>query len=247
MAQVNRQFQNPMDTYRQQLNSDVGDMDHAVGTVAADGLKGVEDGLTGILTGTKSVAQGFRDMADKIIADLARIAVEKLILSVIGLKDGGPVPGFVDGGIPGFALGGRPSIDRGVIRGDGTGTSDSILAIAGGRGLIKVSTGEGIVNERGMKKYRAAFDAINEDRLPAFAEGGAIDGSRIYMRSLPSMAAVARPAPPPQVIYVQVDKSNLFDTHVQRVAAPMAQAAVLGGAQLAQDQMAEDSMSRIPG
>lgn len=241
VRQIDRQYQSPMDSYREQLTGSVGDMGEAMDQLKAHSLKGVEDGLVGILSGTKSVAQGFRDMADQIIADLARIAVEKLILSVIGLKGGGAIAD-----IPGFAGGGEPSVDRGVIRGPGTGTSDSILAVAGGRRLIRVANGEGIVNERGMRKHRDVFEAINADRLPAFADGGAVDGSRIFMRALPTAAAMARPVPPPQFIYVTTDKSALFDTHVTSLAAPLAQAAMAGGAQQAQQDMADDAASRIP-
>ena len=213
----------------------------------ADALQGVENGLIGILDGTKSVAQGFKEMADKIIADLARIAIEKLILSVIGLKEGGRVAGFASGGLPGFASGGLPSVSNGIINGPGTGTSDSILAAVRGKGLIKVSRGEAIVNERGVQKHWPLIDAINHDRLPAFASGGMIDASQVYMRTLPSAASLARPsAGTREVMYVQVDKSDLFDVHVQRAAAPLAQAAMVGGSAMAQQEFADDRSRQIP-
>ena len=227
VAQINRQFQNPMDTYRQQLTGDVGDMGRALDGVKADSLKGVEDGLVGILSGTKSVAQGFRDMADKIIADLARIAVEKLILSVIGLKDGGPVGGSI------LHLAGG-----GAVFGPGGPREDRIPAM--------LSAGEYVVNAAAYARHPELVQAINHDRLPHFADGGMVGGSAIYMRSMPSMEALSRPAPPPQIIHVITDKSALFDSHVTRIAAPLAQAAMVGGAAQASQDFADQRMAQIP-
>lgn len=71
---------------------------------------------------------------------------------------------------PGFAEGG-------VIQGPGTGTSDSILARVG-RGIIRVSAGEGIVNARSMARMGAGMlNAINNGFVPRFAEGGLVGGA----------------------------------------------------------------------
>jgi hypothetical protein len=73
--------------------------------------------------------------------------------------------------VPGYASG---FLDRdGVIHGPGTGTSDSIFAWMTGRGLIKVSNKEAIMNARAVRKYGPALKAMNDNRLPAFA-GGAV-------------------------------------------------------------------------
>jgi hypothetical protein len=64
--------------------------------------------------------------------------------------------------IGGFARGGR-------ISGPGSGTSDDVLTWT--------SNGEYIVNTRSTDKYLALLEAINADRLPAFADGGQIKGS----------------------------------------------------------------------
>ena len=50
-------------------------MDH----VRATGIKSLEDGLVGIITQTTSVKDAFRNMANAIIADLARMAIRKAI------------------------------------------------------------------------------------------------------------------------------------------------------------------------
>jgi len=89
-----------------ELHQNVDDIDTAMENVGAKGLQSLEDGLVGILSGTKSVAEAFSQMADQIIADLIRIAVEKLILSAI---TGTPLfanGGAFDGGTKVFAKGG---------------------------------------------------------------------------------------------------------------------------------------------
>jgi tape measure domain-containing protein len=84
---------------------------------------------------------------------------------------GGTLGGiYRDGGIiPGFATGGR--MRDGMIRGPGTGTSDSILAVTPG-GPIRVSAGEMIIREKMVRKHLPMLEAINADRMPGFASGG---------------------------------------------------------------------------
>jgi hypothetical protein len=84
----------------------------------------------------------------------------------------------------GFATGG--SIDRGLIRGPGSGTSDSILARVAGGPMIRVSNGEYIIPENIVRRYGVGFfdQMIGKPwaRRPgdgseglAFAGGGILD------------------------------------------------------------------------
>ncbi|MEG3144214.1 hypothetical protein U1839_06065 [Sphingomonas sp. RT2P30] len=192
-----RQNASPIDSYKDQLKRDVGDMNDALQSVEVDGIKGIQDGLIGIINGTESVGSAFKKMADQIIADLIRIAAEKLILSVLdniaGLAGGGSVgdgshdisngaKGFADGGIPGYAGGAR------VIKGAGSGTSDSILALLGGRKLIRVSNGESINTAESTRRNWALIDAMNQGPLPGFASGGMPSAPRAP--SLPNIAGM---------------------------------------------------------
>lgn len=72
------------------------------------------------------------------------------------------------GSLIGMLIGGLFK-DGGEISGPGTGTSDSILA--------RVSNGEFIVKQRQAKKFLPLLHAINDDNLPAFAEGGMVGES----------------------------------------------------------------------
>ena len=83
----------------------------------------------------------------------------------------------------------------GLLRGPGTGTSDSILA--------RVSNGEFVVNAEATARNRPLLEAINDNaRLPAFAGGGVIGlhETRRLMRSVggeeAARAALAQAAAP---------------------------------------------------
>jgi hypothetical protein len=78
----------PLAAFKRQLHQNTDDMNDALKGVAADGLQSLEDGLAGLLDGTQSAAQAFKHMADRIIADLARIAIEKAIVAAIDAAAG---------------------------------------------------------------------------------------------------------------------------------------------------------------
>lgn len=242
-GELEDRYKSPMAGYRDELTKNVGDVNDAVQGIEVGGLQSLQENLLAIATGTKSVAAAFRDMAMSIITDIEKIALEKLVLSVIGLKGGGMVPGFAAGGIPGFAAGASSRID-GLIRGPGTGTSDSILAMVGGNKPIRVANGESIVTAAATKKHWPIIKAMNEGRLPGFA-GGLVPESAIYMRPLPASGSLARQRDV-QVMHIITDKTPLFDTHVQKLTMPMAQAAMIGGAREAGNDRMEDAVSRIP-
>lgn len=242
VANVNRQTQTPMESYREHLTKNVSDMNEALDGVKANALDGLETGLLGIVSGTESVGSAFRKMANSIISDLARIAIEKLIVKIIGggIFADGIVPGHANGIIPGFASG----IIDGVIRGPGTGRSDSIFGLMGGKPIM-VSNGESIMTEQATRLYGSTLKAMNDNTFPRFATGMVPD-SAIYLPTIPAPLSISQRVPPPQIVYMTVDKSGLFDVHVQRAAAPLAQAAVVGGSALAQQEIGENQSRSIP-
>jgi hypothetical protein len=167
--QTERSNAGPLDQYRADLKKNTDDMNTALQGVAVNGLQSVESGLLGILDGTESVKSAFKRMATSIIADLARIAIEKAIVSAIG----GSFFGFAKGGeVQAHATGGQ-------IFGAGTGTSDDILSW--------LSNGEFVVTAEATRKNLPLLKAINDNQLPAFATGGIV-GS---MPSLPNVRAAA--------------------------------------------------------
>jgi hypothetical protein len=91
------------------------------------------------------------------------LIVAPIMRSLGGMMGGGGMGGGL--GLSLTALGGLFA-DGGEVRGPGTGRSDSIP--------IRVSNGEYIVNATSTAKHRAALEAINSDRIPRFANGGAV-------------------------------------------------------------------------
>lgn len=165
----------PLDTYIKSLDQ----VNEAIDQIKADGLKSVEDGIVDIITGTRKMGDVFKDIANQIIADLIRIAVQQLIVktltSAIGFADGGEVGSssgslfpflkFADGGgIRKFGGGGRFS-------GPGGPRSDNLLAM--------VSPGEFIINADSTRKWLPLIEAINDNRVPKFANGGQVGDIRM--------------------------------------------------------------------
>jgi hypothetical protein len=74
------------------------ELDKALGQVAVDGFKSLEDGILGIIDGTKSAKDAFKDMARSIVNDLLRIAIQQSIT--------GPLAGAFGGFFGARAIGG---------------------------------------------------------------------------------------------------------------------------------------------
>lgn len=185
---VDRKNAGPVEQYRERLRAATGDMREALDGVVANGLGNVEDGLVAIVNGTETVGSAFKKMALSIVADLARIAIQKAILSAIGSSFLGFAGGGSLDGVPGRAAGGSLG---GLISGPGTKKSDSILALlrGPGGGAVRLSRDEFIMNGDAVSFYGAdTMAAMNARRLPRFAGGGSLSP-----RAVPSLRAPTMP------------------------------------------------------
>lgn len=165
-----------------QLREDYADTGKAIADINANALAGIGDVFASAVAnwdGTaagffRSIAQGFRQMAQQIIAELIRIAIMKLVLK-IGSAIGGSAAGGVDTSgfrpdMAGYATGG-------YIQGPGTGTSDSIPAM--------LSNGEFVIPARSVQKFGVDFfEALRKGQMPMrrYANGGMV---------MPSASSVA--------------------------------------------------------
>jgi murein DD-endopeptidase MepM/ murein hydrolase activator NlpD len=240
VGQIDRQFASPMEAYRDKLKINVGDMDTAIDGVGVDALNGLEDGLSGIVSGTETVAGAFKKMSVSIIADLARIAIQKMILSAL---PGGSILGMFGlargGKVEGKATGGR-------ITGAGTGTSDSILAMVDGQRPLMVSNGESIVTAEATARYWPMIDAMNKGTLRGLASGGLVSPDRIFQRRLPSAASVQRAMPAPsQHFYIDAKGSILANELISKMQE-IGTVSMIGGSQMAQTEIAEEQSQMIP-
>lgn len=128
------------------------ELSEAYQRVAVDGLGSLTDGLAEAIAGTRSLADAFGQMANQIIADLARIAIQKAITNAIGgaLGDlfGGsdPIKLLAKGNgitsadaiaLPGYATGGS------MMVGGLAGTDKNVLSL-NGIPQARVSRGERI-------------------------------------------------------------------------------------------------------
>lgn len=86
-----------------------------------------------------------------------------------GSARGGLVPGYADGG--GVQVG-----PTGLVRGPGTGRSDSILAFFASGAVGRIANTEFVVNAASTKRYLPLLTAINQNRIPGFAAGGLAGG-----------------------------------------------------------------------
>jgi hypothetical protein len=252
--QTNQQMASPLDAYKQDLIKNVGDMNTALQGIEVSGIQSLEDNFAGLVTQSENAEQAVKSMVTSAVSQLAKLAAQKIALSIFGLSTGGTLQGRASGGLLGFATGGLPGFAggtrsaSGMISGPGTGTSDSILAMINGKDPILVSNDEGIVNAQAVRNYWPAINAMNKGTYPRFSTGGAIGG--LAYPALPSANSV-RGANGTVLAPIQFDLRGAITTPqlMQQMVAISQQhsTAVLAAAPgLAQQQMNDTAAQRIP-
>ena len=76
----------PLGQYLDSMPRNAAELNEAYQAVATDGLKNLNDGLAEAIMGSKSLTSVFADMASSIIADLARIAVQQMIIKPLAQR-----------------------------------------------------------------------------------------------------------------------------------------------------------------
>lgn len=95
-AQVLRQTQGPLGGYADSVPRTADEINEALQRVQVDGLQGITDGLAEVIAGTRSLGDVFESVSKQIIADLARIAIQKAIVGPLTKALGGDGSGYVD-------------------------------------------------------------------------------------------------------------------------------------------------------
>jgi hypothetical protein len=136
----------------------------------------------------------------------------------------------------------------------------------------KIGSGKGLVAGDGMGDFLGKI--LGSFFGGGRATGGGVDGSKFYLVGergpelfapgisgsivpnhlafpaslphIPNAGSLAAGRQSPEIVYVQVDKSALFDVHVQRAAGPVAMRGAVAGSQLAQSEIAERQYQEIP-
>ena len=174
--------------------------------VAVELTRKVGNGIKSMFSDVLLEGKSFQDAWQNLWSDIGRFALERLLEiqfsrwglgGLFGRAGGGSVVGKANGGqIPHFATGGYTN---GLIRGAGTGTSDSILTYLAHRGqFIATSNGEYIIQEKAVKRLGIPFlDMLNNNPdsvgalngLKRYATGGNLGESYSPSMSLKGMDA----------------------------------------------------------
>ncbi|UIJ43728.1 hypothetical protein LZK98_11565 [Sphingomonas cannabina] len=170
-ASVERQNQGPLGQYLDSIPRTADEINEALEGVRTDGIRGLIDGLAEAAAGTRSLGDVFKNVSQQIIADLARIALQKAITGALGNALGGLFGGGGGGGsLSGLLGGSAPSslFDGGLDLG-GLIEFDPFKSFGGFRaGGGSVSVGKTyMVGERGPELFSPASSGsiISNDNL----------------------------------------------------------------------------------
>lgn len=142
------------------IQADVENVSENMSNVTVRAFGSMSDALTDfVMTGKAD----FKGMAVSIMRDISNMIIKMMLFNAIKSAASAVGFGFADGGLVGaYATGGH-------VQGPGTGTSDSIPAW--------LSNNEFVMTSRTVDHYGVGFmTAINQRRLPKFANGGRVGG-----------------------------------------------------------------------
>lgn len=116
--QINRDTENPLERLARESNRTAAQVTEDIQSIQADGLNALGDGITDVIMQTRSLGDVFKSVANQIIADLIRIAVQRAII--------GPLANALFGGTGGgaaSAIGSGASAFTGLFRAGGGSVS----------------------------------------------------------------------------------------------------------------------------
>ena len=110
---LDQQYESPMERYRREVGDVRANLNDSLEEVEVEGLRSLEQGLTDVITGARSLGDVFDDIANQIIAALVKIAVQQLIIMPLlnalgggGGGGGGGLAGLLQSFAGGFSTGG---------------------------------------------------------------------------------------------------------------------------------------------
>ncbi|MCX9146623.1 phage tail length tape measure family protein [Erythrobacter sp. WG] len=164
-AAVGRQNETEVERYMRGLNATPGMINEALDGIKIDGLEALNDGLTDAIMGAENLGQAFKRVADQIIADLLRIAIQQAVIRPLANALFGSEGGGGGGGLFGRILGGLGGAAAGSFGSSGGGVGQN--AFKGGKfaGAFArggtIPTGKfGIVGEEGPELAYAGPDGL---------------------------------------------------------------------------------------
>ena len=133
------------------------DINRSLQEVAADGLASLEDGLVSAIEGTATLGEAFRNMSKQIIADLARIAIQKAIIA--------PLANFMGFGDGASIFGG---LKRNAI---GTNHSPGGMTLVGESGpeIVNMPKGSQVLPNGDVRKLRVPQNSASKSPVFNFS------------------------------------------------------------------------------
>lgn len=134
---------------------------------ARDFLGGIVTDMRSGVDGATALLNAFNRLADRLLDMALDAVINSLFENLLSGAGGGLFSwlGLSSGGVVEAATGG-------LIRGPGTGTSDSIPA--------RLSNGEYVVNAAATARNRDLLEAINSGKVAAFATGGLVGSAPAF-------------------------------------------------------------------
>ena len=213
-----REYASPGERYLDSLKKDAAELNEAYQNVAVDGLRSLNDGLVEAIMGSKSLGDVFKNVANQIIADLLRIAIQQSIIQPLasGLFSAGGIFGTLAGsGGSGGGIGG------------GIGGWSSFGRASGGY----VAPGQ--------------FYRVNEAASPGRVEGFmSRDGGRIVPLGQMNALQQGGAGQGGGTATVRLELSGDIDARIQRVSGPVAIEVVRASAPTIIDASARETMAR---
>ena len=155
-AEVARANETTLDRYLRDLNKSPAQINEAVDAITMDGLDSLNEGLVDAVRGVKSLGDVFSSIADQIIADLLRIAIQQAIIKPIanalfpggaGTGSGGGAGEILSAFAGFFATGGTiPTGQFGVV---GENGPELAFASPGGLGILSNSDSRRAMSQAG--------------------------------------------------------------------------------------------------
>lgn len=223
---LSRQGQGDYQRYRNELGS-IDSINDQIDNLKIDTIRRLGDELANAAT----KALGLKGALGDVVGQLIRIGLERQLLGpaadfLFG-KEGAGGAGGLFGSIfksLGFATGHVPGFADGIIRGPGTGTSDSIMAWMEGLGLIRVSNGESIMTAQATQDYGPVLQAMNSGTLPKFADGMVpnLPGSVARMPASDTLRLIGGNAGGEQLVRVAISLTEDLDARIDNRAAGVA-------------------------
>lgn len=217
-----RDTMGPLEEFIDKIPKSAAEINEAFERIKVNGLESLNDGIVDAITGAKSLEEVFSNVADQIIADLLRIAVQRMVIA--------PIADALFGGNGGlgrlFGLGGGTK--QGGIFGNGADMS-AFKNLPGRAAGGRVSAGRLYqINERGDELFMPHVDGSVIDHTSAsrMMAGGGASQSRLLVVPSPYFDVVV-------------------DDRARSVAVPIGATAAQAGSRGAQMALARADERRL--